>query len=209
MKTIVFDLDNTLLFIGDSWINVYEDFINKYNLQITPHDLYNVIDDFEKENVGHKITIKDLEDFINARLNINITKDQIEDLLLMYKDIPIFYTDKLNDILSYLSKKYKLVGYSNWFKDNQVDRLKKYGLDRYFSNVYGWDTARIKPSKCQIEEITNDGNIDDYIFIGDNMDIDLKVPSDMGIKTIFLNLNGVKQDNYEEIHSLDELKEIL
>ena len=39
MKKIIFDLDNTLLFISDDWIGSYQSFIDKYNLNITPEYL--------------------------------------------------------------------------------------------------------------------------------------------------------------------------
>lgn len=38
IKKIIFDLDNTLLFISSEWEQSYQKFIDKYNLNITPKE---------------------------------------------------------------------------------------------------------------------------------------------------------------------------
>ena len=52
-------------------------------------------------------------------------------------------------------------------------------------------------------------NINNYIFIGDNIDMDIKLPVSIGIETIFYNRKGIFQDEYKEIRNIDELKGIL
>ena len=208
-KKLIFDLDNTLLFISDDWINTYQKFIDKYNLNISSYDLYNVIDDFEKAYQECIITKELCVSYINKYLNINIDLNMFNDLLDMYKDIDILNTDKVYRILDYLSKDYEIIGYSNWFTDNQIERLRRYNLDKFFNKVYGWDKLNTKPSKHALDIIVGNNNKDEYIFIGDNIEVDLNVPSEMGIRTIFFNYKGVEQNIFEEIHTLDELKDVL
>ena len=79
----------------------------------------------------------------------------------------------------------------------------------FFSRIYGWDDLEIKPSKIGIEKIIGSNNINEYVFIGDNIEFDLEVPYNMGMATIFLNRKSIKQNKFKEVFSIEELKEIL
>ena len=208
IKNIIFDLDNTLLFISNEWEKVYQEFIDKYNLHITPKDLYDSIDEFEKNSNG-VVTIKNMADFISKYLNINITEEMIMTYLSLYKDIPFNNTDMVYDILDYLSKKYKLIIYTNWYTDNQMSILRKYNLDKFINKIYGWDILPIKPSSEGIKSIVGNDDIKEYIMIGDNIKTDLEVPFSLGMNTIFYNRKNIEQDTYREIKSLEKLKDIL
>lgn len=209
IKKIVFDLDNTLLFISSEWKNIYQSFIDKYKLSITPESLYKCIGMFEKNTNDVIVTNKMMCDYINNNLNISLTDAMFKELLDVYKDIPLLYTDVIHDTLSYLSNKYELIAYTDWFSNNQRDRLKKYNLDKFFSKIYGWDDLEIKPSKKAIDKIIKDDNISEYLFIGDNILYDLEIPNNMGMSTIFYNRKAQKQDRYKEVFNLETLKEIL
>lgn len=209
IKKIIFDLDNTLLFISAEWEQSYQKFIDKYNLSITPKELYSCIGTFEKNINNVIVTNKIMCEYINSRLPILLTEDMFIELLDVYKNIPLLNTDIVYNVLEYLSHKYELIVYTNWFLKNQIDRLKTYSLDKFFSRIYGWDDLEIKPSKIGIEKIIGSNNIDEYVFIGDNIEFDLEVPYNMGMATIFLNRKSIKQNKFKEVFSIEELKEIL
>ena len=209
IKKIIFDLDNTLLFISLEWEQSYQKFIDKYNLSITPKELYSCIGTFEKNINNVIVTNKIMCEYINSRLPISLTEDMFIELLDVYKNIPLLNTDIVYNVLEYLSHKYELIVYTNWFSKNQIDRLKIYNLDRFFSRIYGWDDLEIKPSKIGIEKIIGSNNIDEYVFIGDNIEFDLEVPYNMGMATIFLNRKFIKQNKFKEVFSIEELKVIL
>ena len=109
------------------------------------------------------------------------------------------------DVASYLSTKYELIAYSNWFVSSQTDRLRKAGILKFFSKIYGWDILPLKPSKQAIELIVGNDNIRDYIFIGDNIDTDLIIPDSLGINTIFYNRKRISQDKYKLSITSEEL----
>lgn len=209
IKKIIFDLDNTLIFISPEWEKNYQKFINKHNLNITPKELYSCIGTFEKNINNVIVTNKIMCEYINSRLPISLTEDMFIELLDIYKDILLLNTDIIYDVLEYLSHKYELLVYSNWFSKNQIDRLKRYNLDKFFSKIYGWDNLEIKPSKIGIEKIVGNNNINEYIFIGDNIEFDLEVPHNMGMSTIFYNRKSIKQNKFKEIFNIEDLKEIL
>lgn len=208
IKKIIFDLDNTLLFISEEWQTTYIEFLKKYNLNISPTDLYSCIGNFEKDINDRIITTDLMCAYINEKLPINLTKDMFIDLLELYADIPLLHTDTIYNILEYLSQKYELIVYTNWFSKNQIARLKKYNLDKFFSKIYGWDDLELKPSKIGIKKIIGNDDIKEFLFIGDNIECDLEIPNQMGMDTVFFNRKGIKQDRFKEVLKLEELKKI-
>ena len=207
-KKIVFDLDNTLLFISDEWIDAYNFFIDKYSLNVSAKELYSIIGTIEKNNPDIYITKQFFIDYINNKLSLDFDEQKCDELLEIYAKIPLKNIEVVENILAYLSNKYELIAYTNWFTDNQILRLKINKIDNYFSKVLGWDVLPVKPSMKGLREIVGN-NINNYIFIGDNIDMDIKLPVSIGIETIFYNRKGIFQDEYKEIRNIDELKGIL
>ncbi|MBR4619112.1 MAG: HAD hydrolase-like protein [Bacilli bacterium] len=207
-KKIIFDLDNTLLFISDEWIDAYNFFIDKYNLNVSAKELYSTIGTIEKNNPDIYITKQFFIDYINDKLSLDFDEQKFDELLEIYAKIPLKNIEVVENILAYLSNKYELIAYTNWFTDNQILRLKINKIDNYFSKVLGWDVLPVKPSMKGLREIVGN-NINNYMFIGDNIDMDIKLPVSIGIETIFYNRKGIFQDEYKEIRNIDELKGIL
>ena len=208
-KKIIFDLDNTLLFLSDEWKEAYKKFIDKYNLHISAEDLFACIGDFEKNIKNITVSKEKLCRYVNNVLGIDLNKEMILGLSEVYADTALLNINITYDVLNYLSKKYELIAYTNWFTDNQMKRLKKHNLDKFFSKVYGWDILPKKPSKEGVKKIIKNDAIDDYIFIGDSIELDLEVPDSMGMDTIFYNRKNIKQNKYKEIYNIEELKNIL
>lgn len=209
IKKIIFDLDNTLLFLSDEWEENYKRFIDKYNLNISTNDLFLCIGNFEKNMKNIMVSKQKLSEYVSNDLFIDFTTNMILELLEIYDNTSLLNTDTIYDILNYLSEKYELIAYTNWFTDDQIKRLKKYDLDKFFTKVYGWDILPKKPSKEGLDEIIKNDNIENYIFIGDSIELDLEVPYSMGIATIFYNRKNIKQNKYKEIFKIEELKNIL
>lgn len=209
IKKIIFDLDNTLLFLSDEWEENYKRFIDKYNLNISTNDLFLCIGNFEKNMKNIVVSKQKLFEYVSNDLFIDFTTNMILELLEIYDNTSLLNTDAIYDILNYLSEKYELIAYTNWFTDNQIKRLKKYDLDKFFTKVYGWDILPKKPSKEGLSEITKNDDIENYICIGDSIELDIEVPYSMGITTIFYNRKNIKQDKYKEIFKIEELKKIL
>lgn len=209
IKKIIFDLDNTLLFISSNWNDYYQRLIDKYNFKTTPEELYSTIGSFERNNVDKIITKDYFIKYINEKLPINFTEEILENFLSNYADIPLLNLDIITNVLTYLSQKYELIVYSNWFAESQVLRLRKNNLLQFFTKIYGDDTLPIKPSKRGLEKLIGDDNIEDFVFIGDDISIDLEMPQSIGMDTIFYNRKNIEQDKYREIHDIEELIELL
>ena len=209
IKKIIFDLDNTLLFLSDEWEENYKRFIDKYNLNISTNDLFLCIGNFEKNMKNIMVSKQKLAEYVSNDLFIDFTTNMILELLEIYDNTSLLNTDTIYDILNYLSEKYELIAYTNWFTDDQIKKKKKYDLDKFFTKVYGWDILPKKPSKEGLSEIIKNDDIENYIFIGDSIELDLEVPYSIGIATIFYNRKNIKQNKYKEIFKIEELKNIL
>ena len=209
IKKIVFDLDNTLLFLSDEWEENLKKYVDKYNLNISANDLFLCIRNFEKNIKNIVVSKQKLSEYVSNDLSIDFTTNMILELLEIYDNTSLLNTDTIYDILNYLSEKYELIAYTNWFTDDQIKRLKKYDLDKFFTKIYGWDILPKKPSKEGLSEIIKNDDIENYIFIGDSIELDLEVPYSMGIATIFYNRKNIKQNKYKEIFKIEELKNIL
>ena len=208
MKKIIFDLDGTLFFLSGDWKSTYQEFIDIYKLNTTPEELFKTIGLFEHENEDIIVSKKTLCDFINSKINIGITETMLNDLNNRYNNIPLLYTDKVYELLKYLSSKYELIAYTNWFTEDQKYRLEKYDLEKFFSKIYGWDIVKLKPSAAGLKDIVKD-NIEDYIMIGDIIEMDMETASNLGIKTILYNRKNITQDKYQEVKKIEELVSII
>ena len=114
-----------------------------------------------------------------------------------------------NFISDYVDKYYISLTEEIISTDTEIKRLRKYDLDKYFSEIYGWDIIPAKPSKTGIETIVNSENTKDFILIGDSIEVDLEMPDSMEIETILYNSKNIKQNKYKEIKDIMELKNIL
>ena len=148
--------------------------------------------------------------FINNDLSTNYTMDTLNNLEKVIanswvKHIP----DGTYEVLKYLSKKYELYVLTNWFSDNQTERLKNAHLLKYFKEVVGSDKVKHKPNVEGYLYIIGSSKLEDVIMIGDNIDIDIKGANDVGIKSILADYND-KHKNYDSrITDIRELIDIL
>ena len=69
IKKIIFDLDNTIVFMSPEWENRYKGFIDKYKLNTTPKELYACIGSFEKNVNDVIVTPEMLCKYVNDNIN--------------------------------------------------------------------------------------------------------------------------------------------
>ena len=102
------------------------------------------------------------------------------------------------EMLGYLSGKYRIFAASNGPHEQQVERLRKADMLKYFEEVFtSGKIGGIKPEES--------------IMLGDSLTSDMKGGFDFGMETVWLNLNGKEVPEWldHEIKSLDEVKDIL
>lgn len=205
MKKIIFDLDNTLIKFDDSYFLDYAKVLG--GTYKDGKNLYKIIGEYEKLN---KIYDKEeLVSFINYKMNTNYNIDLINNLNDIISNNWIYkIPDNLDDVLSYLYKKYKLYVLTNWFTDCQEKRLENANILKYFKEVAGNDKYLSKPSIDGYLHIIGNTNKKDVIMIGDNIDIDIKGAKDVGINYILCDYDN-KYKVKNKINNIIRLKEML
>ena len=146
-------------------------------------------------------------DLINEEYNLDLKLDFIDYLLEIISGIASIDDTGIIDTLEYLSKKYELVVLTNWFTECQKERLKKANMLKYFTKVYGTDIIPMKPRKESFMSVIGDLKPEECVMIGDNIEVDIKVPYEMGMQVYHLNKFGTSK--YPTIRKIEDLKEML
>jgi len=117
-------------------------------------------------------------------------------------------------ILDYLAPKYQLTIVSNGFIEVQYLKLKKCGLEHYFSHVVlSEEAGALKPDKKIFEHALqlNGAKASETIMIGDSYEADIIGAQNAGIDQIYFRYSQsqAKQPATFTIDSLDEIFNIL
>ena len=128
-----------------------------------------------------------------------------------------YYLDGAEALLDTLFGNYRLYLATNGIVNVQARRIKDSGIGKYFDNIFVSERIGYnKPDKrffdCAFSEI-DDFSHDETVIIGDTLTSDILGGINAGIKTVYFNPKGRKNDtgitpDYE-ISSLDELIELL
>lgn len=206
IKKIIFDIDNTLIDFPNYEAG-YQEVLDKHNTGKKAIDLYNAIGVYEECGKYNKYTKEELLKVINKELNLELDNNFLDDYFNMYNKLITPVNDSVKETLEYLSKKYELVTLSNWFTFSQMSRLKVAGIDKYFTKVYGTDIVPMKPCKESYLSVIGDNKLEECLMIGDNLDMDIKVPYEMNMNVYYLSKG--KDSRYPSINKIKDLKEML
>ena len=204
LKTIIFDLDDTLIDWEPIYLKQLEMVLKDYNFS---KETILKIDDILDihTTIDETLNINRLVDYINAKLNLNLPAEFLNQLSIAqqdcYKDNP-----EVNDVIKYLASKYDLYVLSNWFTETQKGRLKNMGILKYFKEVIGGD-QNYKPDKRAYQFILEKYKPSECLFIGDDLEKDIMPALELGMQAIWKS--NESSDNYQTIKELKELKRIL
>ncbi len=211
IKRIIFDLDRTLIPWKDEWNSCVEKTYNYFNIPF-------VDDEFSRFNSAMLEYEKHHRRFTKVGMSRYIRNSIGKDLPDMFVDIWTSYLselvpdrdDKLIDLLEYLSSKYSLVVATNWFKDQQVAKLEKYGILKYFDYVFTSEEYNRKPSKEMFEIACQGYEKNEVVMVGDTFKSDIKGAMDYGLFSYYLtNTDPRRGKKIQKIKSIYELKEYL
>ena len=121
---------------------------------------------------------------------------------------------RAHETLSYLKDKYTLHLISNGFKESTEMKVRKNGLDVYFTHVIISEIVGFnKPDRAIFDYALNkaDAGISESIMIGDSIEADIRGAQDYGMKAIYFNPGGkeIPEDIELQISCLSELITIL
>lgn len=213
LKRIIFDVDNTLI----QWKDEYYKKINKpfeeLKISYIKEDLLNVvkaIDNYEKKY--EYFNIYSLQEMFCHTLNKKLPENFTNIVLKYFKTcVPDKLPQKEIDTLTYLQQKYDLVVLTNWFKDVQIERLKKVGIYDCFKEIYATEKIKMKPNPESFQTAMGEQKPEECVMVGDNLKQDIQGALNCGIPAIYITLDKKANENklYKTIHDLTELKKIL
>lgn len=222
IKAVLIDIDDTIFDFEKCSKNSFLKTLEKFNLKFKEEDFsyFNKINDilWTKQKLG-EINIKEVfikRDYLMGKyFNLDIEKGLFNDLFVNFLYYEIEMVDGIEDLLLYLSDKYKIFTASNGIYKMQENRLKKSNLDKYFDKIFVSDKIGFeKPDKKffqKIMDLTKFSN-DDLIMIGDSIKSDIIGAKNSKIKSIYFNKEDKKisDENFTyQVKNLSEIKKIL
>ncbi len=208
IKTVIFDLDFTLMDWEDEYIFAITNVINKLNLGYSKEkikEIDDVLATYEKEYTMYE-NDKFCE-FLNKKCNINLPLEFVDMLLEEQTKCYRKFTESEIETLEYLSSKYELIVLSNWFTYTQKKRLENAGILKYFTKVSGGDERELKPSLKAFDIVDKKK---ECVMIGDSLNNDILPALKLGMQAILITKKNVKRDlRYRQIRKIEDLKEML
>ena len=215
IKRVIFDIDNTLI----PWKEEYYDEINKVldflNTEHTKDDYNKIKEAFsEYENEYYTFDRKLMLDYINKYTKKQYPKEFIYGCTNRWADsVPQKLDESVINMLKYLKDKYQMVILTDWYADQQIERLEKLNILKYFSKIYSAEKVKRKPFKEAFLQAIEDNKPEECIMIGDDFERDIKGALNAGLHAIYYNPknNVIKDENskYYTISRLDEIMNIL
>lgn len=205
MKRVVFDLDGTLL--TSNYALEKEFFTSLYGEKA--NELINNIGVFldEYEKTFPRYRHDELSEFLSKKSNLLITNNIIDEWIDVMHNGPDKIEDGVIQTLEYLKRKdSSLAVLTNWYSGTQIPRLRRAGILHYFDNIYTGEFV-LKPHKKAYLWAKDDFDIEECLFIGDNLDKDYIGPRRYGFDSIIYDKNDKYGKVLKKVKRIDELIE--
>lgn len=219
INTIFLDIDNTLLDFNKNSAIAMRLAFKKNGLEFKddyPATFIKVNDSlwdaFEKQQMTRAQIYEVRYKLVLEELGLTGDYDKIEK---EYKEFLFDCAEKVDgaeELLKYLTAKYRVFGASNALKQVQLNRLKKAGFIDYFEEIIVSEQVGVgKPDKRFFDACLDIAKCDkeQAIMIGDSLSADILGAFNVGIKSIWYNHNHKPQPKdklYD--YKVDNLKQI-
>lgn len=225
IKAILIDIDDTLLDFGkcakhsiakcfadfgadfhDYMFPVFEEVNSSLWLQLEKGQIT------KKELYGKRWTL-----LLNKFGIKNINGNLFEEHFLEHLSESAEKISGAEEILKYLSDKYEIYAVSNGPHEQQLRRLRKSNLLKYFTDIFTSELLGVqKPEKAFydlcFEKIRNVKKCE-AVLIGDSLTADIYGGEEYGLTTVWFNKKniGIKEDIHPSytVNSLEKIKDIL
>ena len=216
IKRIIFDIDNTLIdWKAEYWDclqNVFDELNLPYSSE-TKAKIQHAVDNYE-DGTNFTYTKESMMKAIEEELGYKLP-ESFFGIWIRYLGmcVPEKADDEVVYTLQYLKQKYDLVVLSNWFKKSQDERLKRLGLDKYFSTTYMTENIPMKPNKEAFEIAKGPYEFSECVMVGDSLKTDVSGAVNANMNVIFYDRNNIKINSNEHImatiRKFTELTDIL
>lgn len=118
------------------------------------------------------------------------------------------------EVVSALSKKYRLHILTNGFSEVQFVKVKNSGLEPYFDTIITSEMAGIQkpdPKIFQYALKKTGAKMEETLMIGDDLEVDILGAQEIGLDQIYVNFNNIPHTKspLNEVNSLLEILSIL
>lgn len=211
VKRIIFDLDRSLIPWLDEWDAMVEKTYNYFNILYEEDEFsrfHQAMLNYEKHH--RRFNKIDMSRYFRNVLEKDIPDNFVEVWTgYLSKLVPV-KDEKLIELLKYLSSKYSLVVATNWFKDQQVSKLKLYGIYEYFDDVMTSEEYNKKPGREMFIKACEGFSKDEVVMVGDTFKSDIKGAMDLGLFSYYLTKTDRRRGKkFKIINEIYELKEYL
>ncbi len=212
VKRIIFDLDETLIPWDKKWDIAVKETLDEFGIEYDFKSLENyqvAINKYEFEE--KRYSVDRLVSFFNEYLGMQLSNEFFERWIDKLSVLVPDKNEKLINMLSRLSKKYSLVVATNWFKRQQVSKLKLCGLLEYIDEVITGEDFDIKPSTDMFNYYKQGYDDSEVVMVGDKYEVDIKGANEAGLHGYLITTDPkyVSNDNYTVIRNIYELEEYL
>lgn len=215
IKKVIFDIDNTLIPWKEEYYNEIKNVLDELNVEHTEQDYIEIKKAFgEYENVYYTFDRKLMMEYINKYTKKNYPEEFIYKVTKKWANcVPEKIDANIIKLLEYLKTKYELVILTDWYGDQQTERLEKIDILKYFKKVYSSESTKRKPFKEAFMQAIGDNKPEECIMIGDSFERDIQGALNAGLQAIWYNTNNktetTKDLEYYEISNLKEVNTIL
>ena len=224
-QVLLFDADETLFDFKMAEKQAFLRALEEYKLDVDKEEslkLYSQIhkhrwEEFERgEITADRLRVERFERF-SKKIKIDFDAVSFSKAYAKFLGEGAYLFDDSVEVIDYLSKKYKLALVTNGLKDVQKSRISKTPLKDYFQELIISDEIKISKPDPRIFDYALDklDHMDKskVLMIGDSLTSDMQGGINAGIDTCWYNPNHLENKSglnlTYEIHSLNELKEIL
>lgn len=215
IKRVIFDIDNTLIPWRDEYFNEIFEALKELKIECSNDDFNKIKKSLsEYENVYYSFNKDNMIKYINEYTGKNYPEEFINKVISKWANcVPENLPEDTIKTLKYLSDKYEMVCLTDWYKDQQVQRLEKVDILKYFQEVCAAENIKRKPFKEAFMQAIGVNKPEECIMIGDNFERDAEGALKAGLQAIYYNpkKNETKKEKqkYYEISKLIELTNIL
>lgn len=206
-KRFIFDLDGTLLKADySSEEDYFRSCLSAGDSKIFIPQIPSLVDNYEKECLKYDQEL--LSKYLTLKSGVNITPEIIEGWRNLISSYEPNIIDGVIPSLEYLkSKNHSLVVLTNWFKEEQEERLRKAGLLEYFNEVFGGEFD-LKPSVESFLRAAGEFSPIDCVAVGDKLETDVCGGIAAGMDVIYYNPKRKDDHDKRLIKSIDNMGKI-
>ena len=127
IKRVIFDIDNTLIPWKNEYYNEIFEALKELNTECSNEEFNKIKKAFgEYENVYYSFNKENMINYINEYTGKKYPKEFMDKIIEKWANcVPAKIEDSILATLEELSKKYEMVCLTDWYKEQQIKRLKK------------------------------------------------------------------------------------